>query len=475
MVIASEYFAHVEKLKGHSNLSIWKLRIVVLLEAADLYSVDSTEFREGEQDKNWAKRHRSPEIHRNYDRQRSYFHMINNSASLTNVTGIESEIITSKKNENLCAEFKVDIEYQECVLKNVLYFVTFLDDYTHFSVLCLIKNKLDVCDTARNYIVEAESIWNSRVYKLRCDVGGGGEYVANELTDWCREKGVKIDYAPAATPQLNERAERLNRTLMDKTRALLFDSDIEKELWGEALRTATYLLNRSPYATVDTTPAELWYGERQYLSNLKLFGSLAYAKKLRKLGKLDKRRDKFIMVAYTTNGYKLWNLETREISLSRDVTFVELRNPKKSEVVSSRWVFKIKDDNRHKARLVARGCEQKAGLDCSETFSSVVSLNTLRSLIAYTKKENMSLKQFDIKTTFLYGNLEQDVFMLVPEGFEDEQGSVVKLKKSRYDLKQAPRAWNKRFVDFLKAHGLHQLIRDKSVFVNDEGNLILAI
>ncbi|KAJ8868925.1 hypothetical protein PR048_030466 [Dryococelus australis] len=132
-------------------------------------------------------------------------------------------------------------------------------------------------------------------------------------------------------------------------------------------------------------------------------------------------------------------------------------------------------DNRYKTRLIAHGCEQKAGLYYSETFSSVVSLNILSFLIAYAKKESMSLVQFDIKTAFLYGNLEQDVFMLVPEGFEDEQGSVVKLKKSLYGLKQAPHAWNKRFVDLLKAHGLHQLITDKSVFVNDEGNLILAI
>ncbi|KAJ8896320.1 hypothetical protein PR048_001664 [Dryococelus australis] len=91
------------------------------------------------------------------------------------------------------------------------YFVTFLGDYTHFSVICLIKNKSDVYDAARNYIVECESKWNSRGYKLRRDMGG--EYVANELTDWCRERGIKIDYALAATPQLNGRAERLNRTL----------------------------------------------------------------------------------------------------------------------------------------------------------------------------------------------------------------------------------------------------------------------
>ncbi|KAJ8865633.1 hypothetical protein PR048_033153, partial [Dryococelus australis] len=234
-------------------------------------------------------------------------------------------------------------------------------------------------------------------------------------------------------------------------------------------------------------------------------------KKLKKLGKLDKRCDKLIMVGYATNGYRLWNSEKREIKLSRDVTFVEstevsatnnssqemiadpvslvdseetslrivdsvevrrnttvLQNdvvdepfhvfpsdqdtPKTSEMLDSLPETATEIENcSHQARVVAQGCEQKAGLDYSETFSSVVSLNTLRFLVAYAKKENMSLKQFDIKTAFLYGNLKQDVFMLAPEGFEDEQCSVVKLKKSLYGLQQTPRAWNKRFVDFLNA------------------------
>ncbi|KAJ8884220.1 hypothetical protein PR048_016077 [Dryococelus australis] len=176
------------------------------------------------------------------------------------------------------------------------YFVTFLDDYTHFSMICLIKNKSDVCDAARNYIVEAESKWNTHVYKLRCDMGA--EYVGNDLTDWFRERGIKIDYAPATTPQLNGRAERLNRMLMEKTRAFLFDSGLEKELWGEALSTAMYPLNRRPYATADRNPAELWYGKRLDLSNLKLF-------------------------CYATNYYRLLNSEKREIKVLRDATFVE--------------------------------------------------------------------------------------------------------------------------------------------------------
>ncbi|KAJ8884040.1 hypothetical protein PR048_015897 [Dryococelus australis] len=66
-----------------------------------------------------------------------------------------------------------------------------------------------------------------------------------------------------------------------KKQEILFDSGMGKALWGEALHTATYLLNRNPSVTVESTPAELWFGKKPDLSNLILFGALAYAKKLK--------------------------------------------------------------------------------------------------------------------------------------------------------------------------------------------------
>lgn len=84
------------------------------------------------------------------------------------------------------------------------------------------------------------------------------------------------------TPQLNGKAERLNRTLMDKTRALLFDSGLKKEMWGEASNTAAFLINRSPTSTLKTTPYEMWEKKKPNLSNLHMFGCEVYAKILQK-------------------------------------------------------------------------------------------------------------------------------------------------------------------------------------------------
>lgn len=132
------------------------------------------------------------------------------------------------------------------------YFITFLDDFTHYSMVFLIKNKEEVTSKIKEYIEKVEARWNLRVSKLRCD--NGREYINKNVTTWCESKGIELDRTVPYTSQLNGKAERLNRTLMSKTRALLFESKLKKEMWGEALYTAVYLTNRAPTNILKTTP-----------------------------------------------------------------------------------------------------------------------------------------------------------------------------------------------------------------------------
>lgn len=110
------------------------------------------------------------------------------------------------------------------------YFVTFLDDYTHYSRVYLLKNKYEVSECLKHYVQWTERHFSEKVEIIRCD--NGGEYCSNQLVDWCKNKGITLDYTVPYTPQLNGKAERLNRTLLDKTRALLFDANMPKYLWG---------------------------------------------------------------------------------------------------------------------------------------------------------------------------------------------------------------------------------------------------
>lgn len=98
------------------------------------------------------------------------------------------------------------------------------------------------------------------------------------------------------------------------------------------------------------------------------------------------------------------------------------------KILTSRWIFKNKDDGRYKARLVVRGCQQREGIDYHEIFSPVISTEALRTLIAYSAMKNFKFMKFDVKTAFLYGNIKEEIFMKLPEGY-NVGGNICKLKK----------------------------------------------
>jgi len=132
-----------------------------------------------------------------------------------------------------------------------------------------------------------------------------------------------------------------------------------------------------------------------------------------------------------------------------------MKKLKEGKPLTGKWVFKIKQDGRYIARLVIRGCEQKQGIDYQETFSPVISTNALRSLFALAAIKKYKLVTFDIKTAFLYGNVEENVYMY-PEGY-NFKGKMFKLKKALYRLKQTPLRWNIRFTNFLTEKNFESL------------------
>lgn len=106
---------------------------------------------------------------------------------------------------------------------------------------------------------------------------------------------------------------------------------------------------------------------------------------------------------------------------------------KNKKILSNKWIFKIKDDGRYKARLVVWGCEQRYGIDFEETFSPVVNSNSMRTLLAIATKREDYIVKFDIKTAFLYGNLDEEIFMELPNGYKSDN-KICKLNKALYGL-----------------------------------------
>ena len=113
---------------------------------------------------------------------------------------------------------------------------------------------------------------------------------------------------------------------------------------------------------------------------------------------------------------------------------------------------------RNKARLVVQGYNQQEGIDYEETFAPVARLEAIRMLLAFACHKNFILYQMDVKSAFLNGFINEEVYVEQPSGFESFNfpNHVFKLKKALYGLKQAPRAWYERLSKFLISSVLAQ-------------------
>jgi len=159
-------------------------------------------------------------------------------------------------------------------------------------------------------------------------------------------------------------------------------------------------------------------------------------------------------------------------SLHDNHTWELFKKPPGSRVVSCKWIFKKKEGilgvelDRFKARLVARGFIQKEGIDFNEVFSPVVKHRSIKILMAMVVEFDLVLEQMDVKTTFLYGKLDEVILMKKPKGFDvrGKEDYVCKLNKSVYSLKQSPRQWNRRFAEFMAHIKFHRSHYDNCVY-----------
>ncbi|CAB4023506.1 Hypothetical predicted protein [Paramuricea clavata] len=141
-------------------------------------------------------------------------------------------------------------------------------------------------------------------------------------------------------------------------------------------------------------------------------------------------------------------------------------------VVGSRWVLKVKrkEDgsiDRFKARVVAQGYSQTKGADYDEVFSSVARHTTLRTLLALANEYDLEVHQMDVRTAFLNGDIDCDIYMEQPEGFvdPDKPDYLCKLQKSIYGLKQSARCWNDTLDGYLKSRGYRKSGADGCIYV----------
>ncbi|GKF42863.1 retrovirus-related pol polyprotein from transposon TNT 1-94, partial [Tanacetum coccineum] len=151
-------------------------------------------------------------------------------------------------------------------------------------------------------------------------------------------------------------------------------------------------------------------------------------------------------------------------------------------IIALKWIYKVKLDEygdvlKNKARLVAKGYQEEEGIDFEESFAPVARIEAIRIFISNAASKNMTIYQMDVKTTFLNGELKEEVYVSQPEGFvdPDHPKQVHRLKKALYGLKQAPWAWYDTLLRFLLDNKFSKGVVDPTLFTRKTGKHILLV
>jgi hypothetical protein len=167
-------------------------------------------------------------------------------------------------------------------------------------------------------------------------------------------------------------------------------------------------------------------------------------------------------------------------SIQDNNTWYYTNLPKGHKAIGLKWVYKVKRDPKgnvvkHKARLVAKGYAQRHGVDYEEVFAPVARLETVRLILALAANGKWVVHHMDVKSAFLNGELQEEVYVQQPPGFQNPRfpGKVLKLQKALYGLKQAPRAWNAKLDQELVRLGFSRSEEEHGVYKRGSGDSLL--
>ncbi|XP_047265013.1 uncharacterized protein LOC107865557 isoform X1 [Capsicum annuum] len=214
------------------------------------------------------------------------------------------------KRSHFCIERKIDLlelDHSDfCELGRILtcegnrYFIIFIDDFSKFTYVYLMKNKSVAFENFNNFLHEVENQFNRKIKRIRSD--RGREYETHEFNSFVRSLGIIHETPPPYSPASNGVTEKKNRILVELTNAMLMESCAPLSFLGEALLTACYVLNRVPNKKTKSTPFELWKGHKRNVGYLRVWGWLAYVRLMDpKIFKLGKKVTTCAFLGYASN------------------------------------------------------------------------------------------------------------------------------------------------------------------------------
>ncbi|GJX64484.1 putative ribonuclease H-like domain-containing protein [Tanacetum coccineum] len=344
-----------------------------------------------------------------------------------------------------------------------------------------------------------------------------------DMIELCGSKGIKREYSSARTPQQNGVAERKNRTLIKAARTMLAYSFLPNTFWAEAVSTAVMSLIGA--GTQDDTDAsnskveaepELEKLKDKQRSNVQL--KLLEKQSAPVMGFVLLKKDT-LYSSYFSDSWRSRDLkstvqtrskvekglahaliEPKKISEAlKDESWVDdmqeellqfklqkvwilVDLPSRKKAIRTKWVYRNKKDERgivvrNKARLVAQGYRQEEGIDYDEVFTPVARIEAIRIFLAFASYMGFIVYQMDVKSAFLYGTIDEEVYVSQPPGFVDPKhpNKVYKVVKALYGLHQAPRAWYATLSAFLEQSGYKRGTIDKTLFIKKDKKDIMLV
>ena len=180
------------------------------------------------------------------------------------------------------------------------YILTFIDDYSRYTFVYLLKEKSELFEKLKIFVEMVYNKFGSFPKAIRSD--NGCEYKSKAMINYLQMKGITSQYTVPYCPQQNGIAERKNRSLVEMSRCMLAEANMNYTYWGEAVNTANYIQNRLISSAIPCTPYERWEGRKANASNLHIFGSKAYVLLPKeKLKKVDDRPELKTFVGYDEN------------------------------------------------------------------------------------------------------------------------------------------------------------------------------
>ena len=207
------------------------------------------------------------------------------------------------------------------------FFLLGVDECSRYMWLELLASKSEALQYFRKIKMAAEVESGHRLKAFRSD--RGGEFNSGAFIDFCDEHGIKHNTTAPYSPQQNGVVERRNQTVVEMARCLLKSMQVPGKYWGEAVKAAVYILNRSPTKSLNgKTPFEAWFGKKPGVKHLRTFGCLAYVKKVGPgVTKLSDRSVPGVFFGYEpgTKGYRVYDPVNNKLMVTRDVIFDEKR------------------------------------------------------------------------------------------------------------------------------------------------------